>query len=121
MFFPVFEGSGGGGKYFGGSGGGIIFIVGKYLKLEGRIEADGLPPVRQEDLTYGGGSGGSILIYGSIDGEAKLSCKGGILAKRLTQISGDGGGGRIAIWNNDFFHSLTIEQGFGTLYQTPCL
>ena len=41
MFFPVFEGSGGGGKYFGGNGGGIIFIVGKYLKLDGRIEADG--------------------------------------------------------------------------------
>lgn len=46
MFFPVFEGSGGGGKYFGGTGGGIIFIIGKYLKLDGKIEADGLPPAR---------------------------------------------------------------------------
>ena len=119
-FAPAELGSGG----KGGSecrGGGAVRITADTFQLDGTLLADG-----QNGASYtGGGSGGSVwLDVGTLQGTGSIQANGG-LHSNSPGDSGDGGGGRIAIYYDDAAgFDLTAIQcaaindgaGAGTVY-----
>lgn len=108
-------GSGGGGDSISetGTGGGLIEIEASVLRLDGSIDASGLPGYR----VMGGGSGGSV----NIDVKDEISGAGAIFV-----VGGDGGeesggggsGGRIAVYIETvsaFTGDLLVRGGKGGL------
>ena len=76
-----------------GNGGGLIRIAANTLTLNGAIRANGGPA--QAGGSVAGGSGGGIRIdVGTISGSGSISANG----SQGFQVSGGGGGGRVAIY-----------------------
>jgi hypothetical protein len=119
-FAPAELGSGGnGGKAC--RGGGAVRITVDALQLDGILHANG-----QNGADYtGGGSGGSIwLEVGTLQGTGSIQANGG-LHSNSPGDSGDGGGGRVAVYYDDASgFDLTSTQcaaindgaGAGTVY-----
>jgi hypothetical protein len=117
-FAPTHLGSGG---YSTTRGGGAVRITADTLQLDGTLLANG-----QNGANYnGGGSGGSIwLDVGTLQGSGSIQANGGLHANSPGD-SGDGGGGRVAVYYYDASgFDLTAIQcaaindgaGAGTVY-----
>lgn len=103
----MFGSSGGGGKT---SGGGALFINSTSLKLDGSIKLEGKSG--HLGSTYGGGSGGSLLIdTGSFSGSGLIQANGGAGG---SAGGGGGSGGRIAIHSESYFYTGSITAYGGT-------
>ena len=102
---PVFDSvyvphlSGGGGSYTnGGAGGGVLTIDAGTLVLEGALLAKGI-----DGCANGAGAGGSVLVRADVvQGAGSIDASGGGLATGCNSNTGAGGGGRVAIYANDF-------------------
>lgn len=96
-----------------GSGGGAIhLVITNTLDIPGAgtITANGFPC---EELTYGGGAGGSIWISASaVTGEGKVRARGGNTFSYGG--AGGGGGGRIAVHASSIMPSVSFEVNGGT-------
>jgi len=97
---PAGPGSGGGAGYYGhigGRGGGSVHVEATgTVTVDGLISADGGPA--GQGLYGGGGAGGGVFIACrtfSGGANAAIRARGG---NGETVSSGDGGGGRIAVW-----------------------
>ena len=94
---PTDLGSGGSssGGNKGGNGGGSIYInATNKIILDSQLIADGANGIAAA-VDYGGGSGGSILLYSyNLTGTGNLSARGG------PSRNGNSGGGRIAVYYN---------------------
>lgn len=132
-WFPIWPGSGGGcdGSITvncgsGGTGGGIIHVTTPgAITVNGRVSADGgMDAFYSTDQMYrfGAGSGGTVFLFGETftgGAEAQITARGGDGYQRQqgNQLSGTGGGGRIAIWAGYGAH----ENGsFRTHKRTAC-
>jgi len=105
---PANFGSGGSGCNYGGNGGGLIIIDAGSIILNGTIQANGTDG---GGCAYygggGGGSGGGIkLSCGSLSGAGGIYARGGRAGNRNPY---SGGGGRIAIYCDDF-NGFTTSQ-----------
>ncbi len=119
-FAPADSGSGGAGSS-ACRGGGAVRITADTLQLDGALRANG-----QNGANYtGGGSGGSVwLDVGTLQGEGTIQANGGLHANSSGD-SGDGGGGRVAVYYDDAsgFDLTSIQcaaindgAGAGTVY-----
>ncbi|HXT13669.1 MAG TPA: hypothetical protein VN873_19120, partial [Candidatus Angelobacter sp.] len=121
---PMNAGSRGGSGFnqgLGGNGGGSLrMTVGRLLRLDGRISADGAPGPA---LNSGGGGGGTLNISvlggfagglsvtGGLSGSGTFSANGGA----GNALGGGGGGGHIAViyGSNTFTGTFTAHGGGG--------
>jgi len=117
MIAPTDLGSGGGGTrtvdQAGGDGGGAVkLVVGGTMTLNGLITADGGMGIRNggsfSDYASGGGSGGSVwLDVDTLEGSGSITANGGTGQDEDDGDSGEGGGGRIAIYYDTDNSSVT--------------
>src|SRR3989338_3988886 len=93
----------GAGQGSGGHGGGVVYInATNNLVLNGQILAEGGKSL-STGTDFGGGSGGSILVYTyNLTGSGNFSAKGGF------NRNAPGGGGRIAIYYN--YSTLNLSK-----------
>ena len=124
IYMPVVNGSGGGhgdSGIGGGRGGGVFkFQVQEYMRIEGKLSANGEPGSNNG----GGGAGGSIWCeVKHFDGEGTVEVTGG----EASGHGGGGGGGRVAIYHSGenawtgIFHmyggmGLSHTGGSGTVF-----
>ena len=109
----------------GGNGGGAIQLTADCIYIKGRIQANGAAGAGSIGRCGGGGSGGTILVYGEnidIDTAAHLTVSGGNGgngASAANDGGGGGAGGRIKIHHGTNFmytgHFMT-SGGTGGLY-----
>ena len=102
---PVYDGvyvprlaGGGGGHTGGGAGGGLLAIDAAALVLDGELLAKG-----NDACAAGAGAGGTVLVRADVvRGGGSIDASGGGLATGCGSNTGAGGGGRVAIYTDDF-------------------
>lgn len=100
VFLPQSFGSTGGGGVT--HGGGVIHIISTSMKIDGSIEVNGKNAISSS--SYGGGSGGSILLdTDKIIGSGSIVANGG--SGGTSGGGGGGSGGRISIYYNEYSFS----------------
>ncbi|MCB0034297.1 MAG: Ig-like domain-containing protein, partial [Anaerolineales bacterium] len=119
IYYPLEPGSIGGATYsstlFGGAGGGAIhFKVSDHFNIYGQIAVNGADGKTDNNVSSGGGSGGSILISAqngtfNLYNSGKLSAIGG-----NSHTGGGGSGGRIAIYATAYNTQGTINVSGGS-------
>ena len=114
VYSPHVLGSGGGnGQGVGGAGGGtLLWVVGKFLQINGLLSANG---ANGTGINAGGGSGGSILIKTTnMSGHGEIAVAGG----EGIGSGGAGAGGRVGIhcrWKYKYGGKLTDHGGHSTV------
>ncbi|MDA8017397.1 MAG: Ig-like domain-containing protein [Thermoanaerobaculia bacterium] len=102
LYLPTVAGGGAGGNAStgfarGGNGGGIVRLDVGSLVLHGEIQSDGDVSVDGANRNASPGAGGSVLVFAqSVEGVGAIRADGG------SDCRGGGGGGRVALWVDDF-------------------